>query len=502
MTVLTSGLQAQLTAHADDVMLVSLADGRQYTGQQVTALVEQMKQTLVEQAIGAGDVVLIALANHWLYPILEQALWEIGAIAHPVAPTSGVREILDEFADYHYTAGIFAEIFRPALATQPDFLDQTFAIHEQPVYFYRYQQGESFQDWMTLSDDSLAVILNTSGSTGKPKRVGLTHAQLANSAHHIATSQHLTNQDATMVVMPMFHVNAQVIAMLSTRLSGGKLVVAEKFSASKFWEAVADHQVTWVSIVPTIVQMLQQNERARTAFARRQADVQLKYVRSASFSLPAEQLAAFQDQYGIPVIEGYGMTEAASLIALNPFDAPKPGTVGLPVATEIALLVENQVTNAPNQTGEILLRGDHVITDYVDPKPSAFHDGWLQTGDLGRFDDDGYLKIVGRIKDIISRGGEKVAPAAIEATLRQLDFVADVVVVGTPDTLYGEAVAAVVIPTATDLTEAEMTTKLLEYASTQLSQPARPTQVFFVADYPRNPTGKVIRPQLAATIGK
>ncbi|MGL4537245.1 MAG: AMP-binding protein, partial [Weissella cibaria] len=218
MTVLTSGLQAQLTAHADDVMLVSLADGRQYTGQQVTALVEQMKQTLVAQAIGAGDVVLIALANHWLYPILEQALWEIGAIAHPVAPTSGVREILDEFADYHYAAGIFAESFRPALATQTNFLDQTVAIHEQPVYFYRYQQGESFQDGMTLSDDSLAVILNTSGSTGKPKRVGLTHAQLSNSAHHIATSQHLTNQDATMVVMPMFHVNAQVIAMLSTRL--------------------------------------------------------------------------------------------------------------------------------------------------------------------------------------------------------------------------------------------------------------------------------------------
>lgn len=196
------------------------------------------------------------------------------------------------------------------------------------------------------------------------------------------------------------------------------------------------------------------------------------------------------------------MTEAASLIALNPFDAPKPGKVGLPVATEIALLVENQVTNVPNQTGEILLRGDHVITDYVDPKPSAFHDGWLRTGDLGRFDDDGYLKIVGRIKDIISRGGEKVAPAAIEAVLRQLDFVADVVVVGTPDALYGEAVTAVVIPTATDLTEAEMTTKLLEHASTQLSQPARPTQVFFVADYPRNPTGKVVRPQLAATIGK
>ena len=161
MTVLTRDLQAQLTAHADDVMLVSLTDERQYTGQQVTALVEQTKQALADQAIGAGDVVLIALANHWLYPILEQALWEIGAIAHPVAPTSGVREILDEFADYHYIAGIFAESFRPALAMQPDFLDQTFAIHEQPVYFYRYQQGETFQNGMTLSDDSLAVILNT-----------------------------------------------------------------------------------------------------------------------------------------------------------------------------------------------------------------------------------------------------------------------------------------------------------------------------------------------------
>ena len=197
------------------------------------------------------------------------------------------------------------------------------------------------------------------------------------------------------------------------------------------------------------------------------------------------------------------MTEAASLIALNPFDAPKAGTVGLLVATDIALLVNGELTTDADVAGEILLRGDHVITDYVDSNPSSFYEGWLRTGDLGQFDTEGYLTIVGRIKEIISRGGEKVAPAAIEGAIRQLEFVKDIVVVGLPDKLYGEEVTAVIIVNdGVTLSETNMTKAVLKHAATTLSRPARPTKVVFVTDYPRNPTGKVMRHKLVEQLAQ
>jgi len=504
MTKLTAQLNQQLEQKAEEVILVSLADQNSYTGTQVAAMVADFKAKLRAQQLGCGDVVLIALTNTIIYPILEQAIWEIGAIAHPIAPTSGLSEIKTEFAEYGYAAGVFDDTFVPSLSADEHFVAQSFMTGQTTVNFFMYQPvTPQNQDAAVLTDGDLAVILNTSGSTGKPKRVGLTHQQILNSARHIGESQQLSDADTTMVVMPMFHVNAQIISMLGTRVAGGKLVVAEKFSASRFWDAIADHGVTWASLVPTIIQMLQMNEKAQARFAERQADVHMKYVRSASFSLPAEQLAAFQALYGIAIMEGYGMTESASLITLNPFDAPKVGYVGRPVATDIALLVDGQLTTAADVAGEILLRGDHVITDYVDSNPGSFHEGWLRTGDLGQFDDEGYLKIVGRIKEIISRGGEKVAPAAIENVLRQLPFIQDVVVVGLPDPLYGEAVtAAVIVDAQATLTADDMVNAINDYAASELSRPARPTQIYFVSDYPRNPTGKVMRHKVAEHLGK
>jgi acyl-CoA synthetase (AMP-forming)/AMP-acid ligase II len=494
MSVLTAALNKQLIDHQTDTMLVSLADGKQFSGRQVANLVAQATGSLAAAGFSTGDVILLALTNSVVYPILEQAIWEIGAVAHPIAPSSALPEIEAEFADYGYAGGIFDEAFVAQLAGRNDLTPVNVTVGEWTPAVYRYT-GKA------KPNTEYAVILNTSGSTGKPKRVGLTAAQLLNSASHIGESQQLSAGDATLTVMPIFHVNAQVIQILATRVRGGKLIVAEKFSASRFWDAVADYGVTWVSIVPTIIQILQVNEKAQAAFNARRSEMKIKYVRSASFSLPVESLVAFKATYGIPVIEGYGMTEAASLIALNPFNAPKSGTVGLPVATDVALLVDETVTTAAHVAGEILLRGDHVISDYADPIPQSFHNGWLRTGDVGQFDEDGYLSIVGRIKEIISRGGEKVAPVAIESVLRELPFIEDVVVVGLPDALYGEEVtAAVILPADVSMTQDELETAIFARAAESLSKPARPTKVVVVTDYPRNPMGKVMRHKLVEAL--
>ncbi len=339
--------------------------------------------------------------------------------------------------------------------------------------------------------------MNTSGTTGEPKRVGLTHEMLLNAAQNDAISNHMDENDVAMVTMPMFHINAQVMTTLSTRVSDGKVLVTQKFSASHFWQQVHDNHVTWVSVVPTIVSFLLLNETANAAYDALKDDIHLRYIRSSSFALPEDRLMAFQNRFGAQIIEGYGMTEASSQCTINPFDAPKIGSAGKPFGTELAILDDNdELTQEPNVMGEIAIRGNHVITHYMDPNPESFKDGWFLTGDLGYLDEDNYLFVKGRKKEIISRGGEKVAPAAVENTLNELDFIEQLAVIGMPDDLYGEEVTAVVVSTTPGLNEDDQRQAIFDYGKTHLAKFETPTRVEFLREFPRNITGKILRPQL------
>ncbi|MQS77322.1 AMP-binding protein, partial [Lactobacillus halodurans] len=214
-----------------------------------------------------------------------------------------------------------------------------------------------------------------------------------------------------------------------------------------------------------------------------------------SFALPLDKLTAFQTRFHTRILEGYGMTETASQCTINPFDAPKVGSAGKAFKTDVAIMNDGKIMNSANRIGEIVVRGDHVISDYLDPHPDAFQDGWFLTGDLGYLDEDGYLFVKGRKKDIINHGGEKVAPAQVENSLSQLSFVKEISVIGTPDTLYGEAVTAVVISQGIQSEDLERQ-KIMAHARATLANYEQPTRIFFVQDYPRNATGKVIRLKL------
>ena len=506
MVELLDKLNKEMAFGAMRTMMVDTAHSRRYTGLEMLKLVAELKSFLQGHQIGPGKVVVLALENSWIYPLLEQAVWEVGAIAHPVAPSSGGQEILSALTEFGYEA-LFVE------DSLVEFFDKEIQMPFEKMIFDKshlnFFDSEKFLSALTEKPShykrnfasDLALILNTSGSTGKPKRVGLTFDQLLSSAQGIIGSQDLTPTDTCLIFMPMFHVNAQVIQILATRLSGGKMVVAPRFSASSFWDILASEGVTWVSLVPTVVQILLLNEGARERFEGRRQELVVKYFRSASFSLAKDILSNFEKDFAIKIREGYGMTESASLIALNPENAEKAGTVGLPVATDVALLVNGKISQSPNVTGEILLRGNHVISDYLDSSPDSFWAGWLRTGDLGSFDEDGYLKIMGRAKEIINHGGEKVAPLAIESCLSQLDFVKEVAVVGLPDTLYGEAVTAVIVKRDTvQVDEIFLSHQLFSFAKKHLSKPKRPTQVYFVKAYPRNPTGKIVRKKLVESL--
>lgn len=441
--------------------------------------------------VGHGDVVLVCLPNTAVYPVLTQAIWEVGAVMHPIAAKTPAAELQAALAEHDYAASVVAADLVDAVTATRQTTVAQLQLNTAPTLSLIRDLDVTGHAAATPTEEDLALILNTSGTTGKPKRVGLTHNLLRHGAEHDIASHRLTAHDTTMIVMPLFHINAQVVSVLSTRLSGGKIVITPKFSAHRFWPQVQDNHVTWVSAVPTILNILLLNAAARESYTGK---TRLRFVRCSSFSLPLDKLTQFEQTYHTRILEGYGMTETASQCTLNPFDAPKVGSVGKPVGTDVAILVDGHLTHASRTSGEIAVRGDHVIHSYLDPHPDSFYQGWFLTGDLGYFDEDGYLFINGRKKDIISVGGEKVAPAHVENVLSQLPFVKEITVIGTPDDLYGEAVTAVVISQPGDQTDQQRA--ILAQAQANLAPYERPKRVLFVHDYPRNATGKVVRPQL------
>lgn len=500
MTVLNQSLCQQLKNNPGREIVKDLTYDRWFTARDIQQDVDAFAGQLTSAKLGRGDTLLLCLPNLAVFLPLQQAAWQLGIAVHPIAPDTPLPELLADQAQHHYAA----MVLQPALAAQLTVaaypvtpLDLVLAKDLRFVVVDAAVANRLAAPSGPVQEDDLALIMHTSGTTGKPKRVGLTHRIIVNAARHDAESNTMTADTIALITMPMFHINSQVMVTQAIRYARGKLVIAPKFSASRYWQWVADNQVDWTAVVPTIISFLLLNKNSLAAYDARQDEIHLRFVRSSSFALPEERLREFQTRFHTTIIEGYGLTEASSQCTINPFDAPKIGSAGKAYGTDVAIRTDNGVlTCEPNVTGEIAIRGDHVIQDYLDPHPDSFTDGWFLTGDLGYFDVDQYLFVRGRSKEIISRGGEKVAPAAVESVLSELDFIAQIAVIGMPDPLYGEEVTAVVVTTHPGEQEAADKQTILEYGRARLAKFEAPTRVAFVREFPRNHTGKVLRPAL------
>ncbi|WP_262315678.1 AMP-binding protein [Lacticaseibacillus parakribbianus] len=498
MTALNDYLRKQLATQPDRQLVKDLTQDRWFTGATLQQDADALASALTNHLIGRHDRLVVCLENSATFWPIDQAAWSLGIAVHPLSPSTPASELLADHAEHHYHAMILTAALAAALPS--DFSQATVQLAGGTLHLAfdpTLTAGRQAADQSTPTEDDIALIMHTSGTTGKPKRVGLSHRIIFNAAKHNAASNRMSETTVAMISMPLFHINGQVMAMLASRVANCQLVIAQKFSASRFWTQVADNGVTWTTVVPTMIMILLLNDKANAAYAERAQAIHLEYVRCSSFSLPEDKLQGFEQRYHTRVLEGYGMTESASQCTINPYDAPKIGSAGKPVGTTMAIrLADGTVTTAANQLGEIVAKGDHVITSYLDPHPDSFKDGWFLTGDLGYFDEDGYLFVRGRTKDIISRGGEKVAPAAVENVLDVLPFIAQLAVIGVPDELYGEAVCAVVVSRTPGVDEDQQRETLLAFGRSHLAKFEAPTQVVFVQDFPRNATGKVLRPQL------
>jgi len=334
------------------------------------------------------------------------------------------------------------------------------------------------------------IFLCTSGTTGTPKGILLRDEQLAHTAGSVVSHHRLTRADRGYCSLPLFHVNAHVVGLLATLRAGGYLAVDRKFSRRGFWEMIAAQRITWINAVPAIISIL-----AMDPPAARPAGV--RFVRSASAPLPLAALERFESGVGVPVIETYGMTEAASMITANPLDGPrKPGSAGRPAGTEVRIETPGGVA-APGEVGRVRIRGGGVITAYASGgRPGSIDaDGWLDTGDLGYLDSAGYLFLAGRSDDVINRGGEKIYPREIEEILLAQPGVRAAAVVGTPDEVLGERPVAYVVPDA-GWTAGELEALLRKVCAAELPRFKQPGEFRLVTELPLGPTGKIATRQL------
>jgi acyl-CoA synthetase (AMP-forming)/AMP-acid ligase II len=346
--------------------------------------------------------------------------------------------------------------------------------------------------------DDVALILHTSGSTGRPKRVPLAHGNLSISAQNVAATYQLGPGDVSLCVMPLFHVHGLVASTLATLSSGGTVVVPAKFNPLSFWRVARDYGVTWYSAVPTLHQLLA--ARADPAAGKPAGAEKLRFIRSCSASLAPQLMSDLEAAFGAPVLEAYGMTEAAHQMASNPLppSARKPGSVGRNTGTTTIGIMDGAGTLlGAGDRGEVVIRGANVVKGYEnnpEANASSFTNGWFRTGDQGYLDADGYLVLTGRLKEMINRGGEKISPREIDEVLLGHPAVAEAVAFGVSHPAWGEEVAAcVVLAPEANANEAE----LLSYCKEKLADFKRPKQIHITTQIPRTATGKIQRRRVA-----
>jgi acyl-CoA synthetase (AMP-forming)/AMP-acid ligase II len=484
----------------DAPALVCPEDGTSLSLGRLADSVEALARRLGTLDVKRGDRVALSLPNGPEIVIVLLALARLGAAAAPLNPA--------------YTAAEFRfylEDIRPGLLVLPhEGLDaaRDAAAEVVTIAELRSDGDEleiSIDGWVPLpaaplaeaQPDDVALLLHTSGTTSRPKLVPLLQRNIMSTARTIAEHYALGPADRSFCAMPLFHVHGLVASVISALLSGGSVVVPRRIARRSVLSQLSAYDVTWLSASPTVFHMLLEADAPADA----RAPAGLRFLRSCSSALSPKLLARVEERFGVPLLEAYGMTEGAHQIASNPLPpAPhEPGSVGLPTGAEIRVVGADWSTLPVGVIGEVAIRGPGVTPGYLDnaeANAEAFSDGWFRTGDLGAVDGHGYLRLLGRRKEIIVRGGENISPHEVEEALLSHPDVADAVCFGLPDDKYGEVVAA-----AITLHEPRNEVELVAHCREQLAAFKVPRSIEIVDVIPRTPTGKLQRARMAALLG-
>ncbi len=469
-------------------------------------LSHQLQSTALQLSwlgIRPGDRVAVALPNG---PEMATAFLAISAVCAcaPLNPAYPLDEFRFSMSDLHVKALVAipgnenparkaaAALEIPVVDLRPD--PQTAGVFtlssDMPI-------DESISEPIQAGMDDAALVLHTSGTTSRPKIVPLTHRNIYYSVQNIVDTYKLTQDDCCLNMMPLFHIHGLVGALSATLAAGGSIVCTPGFLPDQAPGWLAEFAPTWYTAVPTIHQAILEQLRHQPETAKQ---VHLRFIRSCSSSLAPQVAQDLERVFGTPVLEAYGMTEATHQIASNPLP-PRPhkfGSVGRASGTvRIAILDEHGNPLPAKTTGEICIRGENVMGGYENNEAAnaaSFSDGWLRTGDRGYLDEDGYLFIQGRLKEIINRGGEKISPREIDEVLLRHPAVKQAVAFAVPHPSLGEDVAAAVVLRDGQAVTAQ---ELRKMAVNSLADFKVPRQIVFVDEIPKGATGKIQRIGLA-----
>jgi long-chain acyl-CoA synthetase len=449
---------------------------------QFLAAVQRAAVSLRGHGVSAGDVVAVMLPNTVNFIVSLFAAWRLGAAITPVNPSLRPAEVTYQVSDAGAKVLIVEETPEfdagvPVVGT--DQLDNDLSA----------PGAESPHE----ADDALALLIYTSGTTGRPKGVMLDHANLDAMCRAVIDGFMMTGEDHSLLILPLFHVNGIVVGTLSPLLAGGRATVAGRFKVDTFFDRIEQSRATYFSAVPTIYTML-----LGLPASVKPDTSSVRFAVCGAAPASVELLEGFESRYGIPIIEGYGLSEGSCASTVNPLTGKrKAGTVGLPLPGQTIRLVDAAGNPAlDGEAGEVVIKGPNVMRGYLNrPEETAktIVDGWLHTGDVGRFDEDGYLVLVDRAKDMIIRGGENIYPREIEAVTHGLPQIAEAAVVGRTHPVYGEEPVLFVSlhPDATLDTVA-----IREHLSGSLSKYKLPVEITIMDDLPKNAVGKIAKPEL------
>ncbi|HSS60198.1 MAG TPA: acyl--CoA ligase [Candidatus Limnocylindrales bacterium] len=476
---------------------VAVPGGASLTYGQLRREVAVAADTLARLGIRRGDRVALVLPNGAEAVVMFLAAARAGTAA-PLNPAYKEREFRFYLEDTEARAVVVpaggAAAARAALPPGAILVEAAIDTHGRIVLRTKAPIAAA-RSATAPRDDDEALVLHTSGTTSRPKLVPLRQRNLAFSAENIAGTYQLSPTDVAMCVMPLFHIHGLMASTMATFHSGGTLVPCA-FDAMTFWQTAAAHRATWYSAVPTMHQMLLLRNRGE----RPPGAENLRFIRSSSSALSPETMRQLEASFGAPVLEAYGMTEASHQMASNPLPPGerRPGTVGLATGTRIGVMDEDGALQAEGTSGEVVIQGPSVIDAYArnaEANATSFTNGWFRTGDQGFLDEAGYLSLVGRLKEMINRGGEKIAPREIDDVLLQHPAVAEAVAFGTPHAAWGEEVAAAVV-----LKGAATEKELIAFARERLADHKVPRKLFLVERIPRTATGKIQRRSVAEAL--
>jgi len=566
-------LEKRAAEQPDKVFLFSEIDARRWTYSAFDKAVNRAANMLLQSKIKKGDVVSLLMSNSAEYVIAYFACFKIGALAGPVNSLLKAEEIAfalnNSEAKILFVSAQFLPVIEqlsepPAVAgglTQaaqnvdsissnskntnvsntklqpPATVGGSDLPHLQNVILFEDEAEvtKNFSEDLAeipIETGDEAIIIYTSGTTGKPKGCLLTHGNLIANARQITGWLGFDERDRLLTIMPLFHMNAVSVTTMTALYAGASTVVAQKFSASKFWQTVSDFKITSFGSVATMLSMLlatypdgvpkseppavaggltqpiqeiKINSNVSNAKLQPPATAggsdSLRFAMCGSAPVPAEVLRKFEETFDCLVIEGYGLSESTCRSTFNPPNKNRrAGSCGQPIGNEMKIFDESDAEVPNGELGEIVLRGENIFKGYfknVEATKKAFANGWFHTGDIGFRDDDGFFYIADRKSDMIIRGGENIYPREIDELLFSHPAIASAAVIGVADELYGEEVAAfVVLKDGAQASEED----LINFCKTHLADYKCPKTFHFVADIPKGPTGKLLKRELSQMV--